>query len=66
MVINFNHAKKVATGCLAMTSCAFFLWVNQSRIQADAGQTESLTTAQFAAVQNTKNSIGGGYGPIPS
>lgn len=43
MIINFDHAKKVATGCLAMTSCAFFLWVNQNSIHADT-TTQNVTT----------------------
>lgn len=69
MIIDFNHAKMIAAGCLAMSSCAFFLWVNQSGIQADqlnARQPESSTTTQFVASQAVKNPIGGGYGPIPS
>lgn len=69
MIIDFNHAKRIAAGCLAMSSCAFFLWVNQSGIQADqlnAGQPENSTTTQLVANQIVKNPIGGGYGPIPS
>lgn len=63
MIIDFNHAKMIAAGCLAMSSCAFFLWVNQSGIQADqlnARQPESSTTTQFVASQAVKNPIGGG------
>lgn len=34
MIINFDKAKKVAAGCLAMTSCGFALWVSQASGQA--------------------------------
>lgn len=56
MIIDFNRAKKVATGCLAMTSCAFFLCVQQNSIQA------SDTTQTSAVVQTTTpQKVGGGY-----
>lgn len=44
MIIDFNHAKKVATGCLAMTSCAFLLWLNQNSAFADTTTQEPTTT----------------------
>lgn len=65
MMVNFNHAKKVAAGCLAMSSCALFLWLNQTGIQADQVMTgQSVTTSQLASNQGTNNSTGGGK-PIP-
>ncbi|QZN93848.1 hypothetical protein KZE55_04815 [Limosilactobacillus panis] len=30
MLIDFNRAKKIAAGCLAMTSCGFVLWLSQT------------------------------------
>lgn len=30
MLIDFNRAKKIAAGCLAMTSCGFALWLSQT------------------------------------
>lgn len=50
MIIDFRHAKKVATGCLAMTSCAFFLWVNQNNIQADTNQQPVTQVTQPLAL----------------
>lgn len=53
MVIDFNHAKKVATGCLAMTSCAFLLWINQSSVHANAvSETPVVQVNNTAAVNN--------------
>ena len=55
MIINFNRAKKIATSCLAMTSCAFFLWVQQNNIQA------SDTPLDKAVMQTvTSQQVGGG------
>ena len=60
MMVNFNHAKKVAAGCLAMSSCPLFLWLNQTGIQADQVMTgQSVTTSQLASNQGTNNSTGG-------
>lgn len=65
MMVNFNHAKKVAAGCLAMSSCALFLWLNQTGIQADQVMTgQSVTTSQLASNQGTNNSTGGAN-PFP-
>lgn len=52
MVIDFNHAKKVATGCLAMTSCAFLLWINQSSVHADAVSETPVVQVNNTAVVN--------------
>lgn len=53
MIIDFNHAKKVATGCLAMTSCAFLLWVSQSNAQADSIQETPLVQVSSATVNTS-------------
>lgn len=50
MIIDFNHAKKVATGCLAMTSCAFLLWVSQNNAQANSAQETSVAQVNSATV----------------
>lgn len=55
MVIDFNHAKKVATGCLAMTSCAFLLWINQNSVHADTTQEAPVVQMSNAAVTNSSN-----------
>lgn len=55
MIINFDRAKKVATGCLAMGTCAFFLWVNQSAIRADQVNTGQPTSDTVTAVTNQPN-----------
>lgn len=56
MIIDFNHAKKVATGCLAMTSCAFLLWVSQNNAQADSTQETPLVQVNSATVNtNSQN-----------
>lgn len=58
MFINFNDAKKVAVGCLAMSSCAFFLWINQSGIRADqtnVQQSTGNTMIQVAASTNEQS-----------
>lgn len=52
MVIDFNHAKKIATGCLAMTSCAFVLWVSQNKAHADYSQEPVVVQTNDAAVTN--------------
>ncbi|MGM9891330.1 hypothetical protein [Limosilactobacillus sp.] len=51
MLIDFNHAKKVAAGCAALTSCAFLLWVNQNNVSADANQGQNVTVTQQASSQ---------------
>lgn len=56
MIINFNCAKKIATSCLAMTSCAFFLWVQQNNIQAsdtplDKAVMQTVTSKPSSSTQ---------------
>lgn len=46
MIINFNRAKKVAAGCLAMSSCAFILWMSQANGQAATTTNTPVTLVQ--------------------
>lgn len=56
MIIDFNHAKKVATGCLAMTSCAFLLWINQNNAHADSTQETPVVRVNTTTVNgNSQN-----------
>lgn len=54
MIINFNRAKRIAAGCLAMSSCAFLLWVNQATIQADQTSAGQSLNVQVVSNQNAK------------
>lgn len=42
---HFKHARKVALGCLAMSSCAFVLWTSQ--VHSHASTTSNPTTTQL-------------------
>lgn len=44
---HFEHARKAALGCLAMSSCAFVLWTSQ--VTSHASTTNEPTTIQLTA-----------------
>ena len=46
--MNLEKAKRVATSCLAMTSCGFLLWVSQNQVNAD-----TICTSQQAVVEQS-------------
>lgn len=65
LIIDFNHAKKVAAGCAALTSCAFLLWVNQNSVQADAQQPAPVVQQSAGQVTNSVSlQNGGGRKPL--
>lgn len=66
LIIDFNHAKKVAAGCAALTSCAFLLWVNQNSVQADAQQPAPVVQQSAGQVTNSVSLQNGGAQAAPN
>lgn len=48
MEVDFRRAKRVAAGCLAMTTCAFALWLNQGQMHAATAPAASVNQTQAA------------------
>lgn len=54
--MNLEKAKRVATSCLAMTSCGFLLWISQNQVAADTTDTsQQVVVAQSNVTTTTKN-----------
>lgn len=56
MIINLDKAKRVATSCLAMTSCGFLLWVSQQNASADStqNQSENIVNSQNQSLKSNQ------------
>ena len=53
--MNLEKAKRVATSCLAMTSCGFLLWISQNQVAADTTDTsQQVVVAQSNVTTTTK------------
>lgn len=56
--MNLEKAKRVATSCLAMTSCGFLLWVSQNQVNADTiGTSQQAVVEQSNVTTTTKNQV---------
>ena len=56
--MNLEKAKRVATSCLAMTSCGFLLWVSQNQVNADTiGTSQQAVVEQSDVTTTTKNQV---------
>lgn len=56
--MNLEKAKRVATSCLAMTSCGFLLWVSQNQVNADTtGTSQQVVVEQSNVTTTTKNQV---------